>query len=90
MSDNYSDSFENSSGKAAGQGAGDRQNQAHQLKLSIDLLSVRNMTMSANLFAVYQLKLKEVHQYQSSPPTAVGQVPEQRISNHNLTALNIA
>jgi len=70
-SDQYSDDFDQSSGsQAKGQG---NDKGSHQLKLSIDLLSVRNMQMAANLFAVYSLKLKEVHQYQSNPPTPVGQ-----------------
>lgn len=52
--------------------AASAEEQSHQLKLSIDLLSVRNCSISANLFAAYQLKLKEVHTFQSNPPTPVG------------------
>jgi hypothetical protein len=45
MSSYNEDSFENSS----------ENNQAHNLKLSIDLNSVRNLAMSANVFATYQI-----------------------------------
>ena len=46
MTDNQysSDSFENASGAA---------DTPHKLKVSIDLLSVRNLTMAANVVAAY-------------------------------------
>jgi hypothetical protein len=46
MSDYDNDSFENKSNKSD-------TNSAHALKLSIDLMSVRNMQMAANVFATY-------------------------------------
>lgn len=49
----------------------DEASEVHNLKLSIDLLSVRNMTMAANLFLAYNLELREVQSFQSQPPTAV-------------------
>ena len=53
MSDNYEgDSFENDSNKS-------QANAMHSLKLSIDMMSVRNMTMPANVFASYQLMLTD-------------------------------
>ena len=67
MSDNYeNESFEKSSNKSDA-------NAAHSLKLSIDLLSVRNLQAAANLVASYQLQLNELHSFQSSPPTPVNQ-----------------
>lgn len=67
MSDNYeNESFEKSSSKSD-------QNAAHSLKLSIDLLSVRNLQSAVNLVAGYQLQLNELHSFQSSPPTPVNQ-----------------
>jgi len=70
MADNYeADSFDRVSDSSNG-----RQNDAsqpHNLKLSVDLNSVRNMTVAANVFLTYQLHLTEVHTFQSSPPTAV-------------------
>ena len=60
MSDNYSDSFEAQSIKS-GAARGGAEEQAHQLKLSVDLLSVRNMAVAANVFTAYQITLKEVH-----------------------------
>ena len=61
MSSNYSESFDKGSVKSAP--TANEENEAHHLKLSIDLLSVRNMTMAANLFLAYSLKLREVHQF---------------------------
>ena len=34
------------------------------------------MTMALNLFVAYQLQLKEVHTFQSTPPTPVPQLKE--------------
>ena len=72
MTDNYgADAFHAVSDNSNG-----RQNDAsqpHNLKLSVDLNSVRNMTVAANVFLTYQLHLMEVHTFQSSPPTAVSQ-----------------
>lgn len=63
MSDNYEDaSFENDSNKSS---------QMHNLKLSIDLMSVRNMAVAANVFVSYQLELTDSQNFQSQPPTAV-------------------
>ena len=56
MSDNYSESFENASNKSD-------QNATHSLKLSIDLMSVRNMVTSANIFATYQIQLDQKHNF---------------------------
>jgi hypothetical protein len=53
MSDNYSDSFDDGSERV--KTGGKNQDPIHQLKLSIDLLSVRNMLMASNLFVAYQL-----------------------------------
>jgi len=45
MSDNYdNDSFDRGSNKS---------DSAHNLKLSVDLMSVRNMTQTANVYATY-------------------------------------
>ena len=69
MTDNYEDdSFEKGSHNS---GRTNSANEEHNLKLSIDLLSVRNMTMACNLFMGYQLELKQVHTFQSKPPTTV-------------------
>jgi hypothetical protein len=67
MSDYSKDSFESNSNNQKGG------TEMHKLKLSVDLLSVRNMTIAANIFVAYQLQLKEVHSFQSQPPTAVTQ-----------------
>ena len=70
MADSYSESFEQASGKASDKAGG---NAPHGLKLSIDLLSVKNMQVAANVVIAYQLRLRETHSFQSSPPTSVGQ-----------------
>jgi hypothetical protein len=59
MSDHYEDaSFENESQKSLS-------NQPHNLKLSIDLMSVRNMAIAANVFVSYQLQLTDLQTFQS-------------------------
>jgi hypothetical protein len=65
MSEKYSgyDTTSNNSGMMS-----EDVNAPHSLKLSIDLLSVRNMTMAANVIVAYEIKLKEVHSFQSSMP----------------------
>ena len=56
----YDESFEQvSSGSNPKNRSGDA-NALHKLKLSIDLLSVRNMNMAANVFLTYQLHLQDV------------------------------
>lgn len=51
MSDNYS----NESFNADSTVKSDLNDQIHNIKLSIDLHSVRNMVNSSNMFAAYQL-----------------------------------
>lgn len=52
MSEGYSgESFEQVSGKASEKGS--NANQPHGLKLSIDLLSVKNMQVAANIVMAY-------------------------------------
>jgi centrosomal protein CEP120 len=63
MSEYSQESFE-SNNKSGGP-------EVHKLKLSIDLLSVRNFSTAANVFVTYELQLKETHSFQSSPPTAI-------------------
>ena len=64
MSDHYSgESFEQPSGRSGGNAS--NSNLPHSLKLSIDLLSVKNMQVAANIIMAYQLKLREVHTFQS-------------------------
>ena len=60
----YSESFESNNNSGG---------EMHKLKLSVDILSVRNFSTAANVFVSYQLQLKDMHQFQSSPPTAVTQ-----------------
>jgi hypothetical protein len=60
MSEQYSEWEQNSSKSGI---VGDDANTPHGLKLSIDLLSVRNMTMAANIIVAYEIKLKEVHSF---------------------------
>jgi hypothetical protein len=62
MSDYYSESFENNSNQS---------NAMHNIKLSIDLMSVRNMAVAANAFVSYQIDLTDAQNFQSQPPTAV-------------------
>ena len=65
MSDNYEDaSFENDSNKS-------KSNGVHHLKLSIDLMSVRNMAVAASVFVSYSLELTDTQTFQSQPPTPV-------------------
>ena len=65
MSEVYSEYEQNSNKSGAG---GEEANAPHKLKLSIDLVSVRNMTMAANVIVAYEIKLKEVHSFSSSMP----------------------
>ena len=64
MSDYENDSFENRSNRSAGEAS-------HALKLSVDLMSVRNMSVAANVFATYQIQLDTKHTFASKPPTPV-------------------
>ena len=57
MSDEYSNSFDKESNNSQKSDA----STLHKLKLSIDLLSVRNMSIAANIYLSYQLHLTEVH-----------------------------
>ena len=52
MSENYSESFEQASGKGSDKGTVSKE-EAHGLKLSIDLLSVKNMQVAANIVLSY-------------------------------------
>lgn len=52
MSDNYSESFEQASGKNSERGPISKE-QTHGLKLSIDLLSVKNLQVAANIVLSY-------------------------------------
>ena len=53
MSDNYEgESFDNESNKSSA-------NAPHKLKLSIDIMSIRNLAMSANVFVSYELMLTD-------------------------------
>lgn len=72
MSDNYSESFEQASGKNSERGPISKE-QTHGLKLSIDLLSVKNLQVAANIVLSYQLNLRDTHSFQSQPATPVGQ-----------------
>lgn len=63
MSEFYSE-YEQNSNKSGTEEA----NAPHKLKLSIDLVSVRNMTTAANVIVAYEIKLKEVHSFSSSMP----------------------
>lgn len=83
MSDEYSNSFDKES---SGSAANNDPSALHKLKLSIDLLSVRNMSMAANVYLSYQLHLNEVHSFQSSPPTPVGQSKGQDVKLANTFA----
>jgi hypothetical protein len=58
MSDNYEGEFfdkgsSNSLPTSVQNSDSSMPNQVHNLKLSIDLLSVRNMTMASNIFIAY-------------------------------------
>lgn len=48
----YSEEFEQNSNRSNNQNGG---TEMHKLKLSVDLLSVRNMQIAANVFITYQL-----------------------------------
>ena len=48
----YSEEFEQNSNRSNKQNRG---TEMHKLKLSFDLLSVRNMQIAANVFITYQL-----------------------------------
>lgn len=63
MSEYEDASFENDSNKSKAS--------MHCLKLSIDLLSVKNVANAANVFAQYQLDLTDKHSFMSQPPTPV-------------------
>jgi hypothetical protein len=58
MSDEYSNSFDKESNVS-----GNDSQSLHKLKLSIDLLSVRNMSMAANVYLSYELHLNEIHSF---------------------------
>ena len=60
MSDEYSNSFDKESSGSMGN---NDSLSMHKLKLSIDLYSVRNMSMAANVYLTYQLQLNEVHSF---------------------------
>ena len=53
MSSNYDESFENSSGSDA----------PHNMKLSIDINSVRNMQSSGNVFVQYSIQLQDTKNF---------------------------
>lgn len=55
--------------------------QKHLLRLSIDLFSVKDMKVSANLCLSYTINLNKTHTFKSSPPTAVNQGQEVKLAN---------
>lgn len=53
----------------------------HLLRLGIDILSVKEMKVSANISIEYVVNLDEAHAFKSHPPTPVNQGLEAKISN---------
>lgn len=53
----------------------------HLLKFSIDILSVKDLKVSANLIVQYTMKLLQTHSFKSSPPTPVSQNSEAKLQN---------
>lgn len=53
----------------------------HLLRLSIDLLSVKDLKMSANVTVSYTINLNKTHAFESSPPTPANQSQEVKLSN---------
>ena len=48
--------------------------QVHAMKLSIDVISTKDFTLSANILVKYNLKLAQLtHSFKSAQPTAVKQ-----------------
>lgn len=64
--------------KASEQSADEQVN--HSLKLSIDLLSVKDLNVAANVTCSYQIKLSSgSHSFKTDQPTAVGQSGETKL-----------
>ena len=54
--------------------------QHHKLKLSVDLLSVKDLQVSANLVCNYSLKLSSgMHTFRTEAPTPVSQASESKL-----------
>ena len=60
--------------------AGSAEDTQHALKLSIDILSVKDLKMAANLMCGYTIKLSSgAHSFRTETPTPVAQATEARI-----------